>query len=130
MSSTSVLALVDAFKPHPADARIRLRHSAFGLVALVLLVNLSPVPGPWRALDVVWRRTRAASRQPHIVYDTYGRASHEWVDAPRAPVGTGVWCVCAAGEPKAIATRTRSALLPPHVLSSVADAVFGAQSSH
>lgn len=98
MSSTTLTTLntiLDSLRPNVADARLRLRHSAFGLVALLLLVNLSPVPGPWTAIDVVWlnagsgRRRRVAD-----AYSAYGSGERR---TSRADVGMGLWSVCAAG---------------------------------
>ncbi|EIN06325.1 hypothetical protein PUNSTDRAFT_145591 [Punctularia strigosozonata HHB-11173 SS5] len=97
MTSTSILSALDALRPHPVDARVCLRHSAFGILAVFLLVHLSPMPGPWRALDVVWlSRKRAETRQRQITYDAYGRMNRAWTEPPEAQVGTGEWCVCAA----------------------------------
>ncbi|EIW53651.1 uncharacterized protein TRAVEDRAFT_133127 [Trametes versicolor FP-101664 SS1] len=55
-SSSSSASLLDWFKPLRSEAIARLRTNTVGLVGLVILSNLLPVPSPWRAFDVVWQR--------------------------------------------------------------------------
>jgi hypothetical protein len=44
---------VSFFKPHLNEASLRLRNASLGLITLLLLTSLLPVPSLWRAWDIV-----------------------------------------------------------------------------
>ena len=48
--------MLDWIKPTRGEAVARLRTNTVGLVGVTILCNLLPIPSPWRAFDVVWKR--------------------------------------------------------------------------
>lgn len=96
VSVTSSSSILDWFKPLRNEAIARLRTNAVGLVGLTVVCNLLPVPSPWRAFDVVWRRRHGSG--PYFYLCAFGAQYFSAETGGRRQLlkcrTASFWCAC------------------------------------